>query len=124
MYQKIEQAYRSSENYPDLVRKLTGLGVQSYTVDVASGITLYRFANGNNVIHTESHGARSIAEKFDQEKTVEAVRSTQQGKTDYPAFLEDIAGSGVRFYEATLDGPLKRVCYIGVGGLYEEKIPL
>ena len=37
--------------------------------------------------------------------------------------MDAIAKSGVRFYEATLQGT-KRVTYIGTGGYYEEEIPV
>ena len=38
--------------------------------------------------------------------------------------MREIAYSGVRFYEATLIEPKKRVTHIGVEGFYEEAIPL
>jgi len=119
----IQEAYRIATGYPDLVAKLITIGVQSYTVDVATGIVLYRFDNGHHVLHQAQKIARAVSDEFSYEQTVQAVKDTQQGKTDYPAFLDSIARAGVRFYEATFVGNL-RVTYIGVGGFYEEEIPL
>ncbi len=120
---KINDCYKAALNYPDLAKRLNQIGVESYTVDTASSTILYRFANGENILHEGNIVARTINENFDEEKTIQAVRNNQQGKTDYPGFMNEIAEAGVRFYEATLNGQNKRVAYIGIGGFYEEQIP-
>ena len=86
-------------------------------------VLLYRTANGNTVLHQGSVEPRQIAKSFNREQTLQALKDTQEGKTDYPAFMKGIAGAGARFYEATLAGNKKRVAYIGHGEIYEEKIP-
>jgi len=121
--EQIQEAYKTATNYPDLVSKLIAIGVQSYTVDVASGIVLYRFEGGVNELHQENNIERVVNDEFNYDLTVKAVKDTQQGKTNYPEFLNDIAKAGVRFYEATVKGNL-RVTYIGAGGIYEESIPV
>jgi uncharacterized protein YbcV (DUF1398 family) len=75
-----------------------------------------------NALH-ESGSSREISSSFNRQAVIQAIRDNQQGKTDYPSFLNDIAKAGVRFYEATLEGSRKRVTYIGTGGSYEELIP-
>lgn len=121
--EQLAEAYKKSTKYPDLVLKLITLGVHSYTVDVATGICLYRFEGGRHILHQQQKPVRTVSEAFNYEQTVAAVKNTQQGKTSYPEFLDEIAGAGVRFYEATLTGNL-RVTYIGAGGFYEEEIPV
>lgn len=121
--EQIKECYQGAKNYPDLAKRLSQIGVTSYTVDTASNTILYRFEEGQNSLHLGNIAARSIEENFDEAKTVEAIRNNQQGKTDYPTFMNEIAAAGVRFYEATLSGQNKRVTYIGKGGFYEEKIP-
>jgi uncharacterized protein YbcV (DUF1398 family) len=95
----------------------------TYTVDVSSSTILYRFTEGQNVLHPGNIVSRPIAETFDQQATIRAIKNNQHGKTDYPTFMEQIAEAGVRFYEATLIGSDKRVTYIGTCGFYEETIP-
>ena len=119
----IKACYKAASNYPDLAKHLSEIGVESYTVDTASGTILYRFKAGETVLHPGTVAARAISENFNGQKTIEAIRNNQQGKTDYPTFMKEIAEAGVRFYEATLIGANKRVTYIGIGGSYEEKIP-
>jgi uncharacterized protein YbcV (DUF1398 family) len=121
--EKIQKAYKGVKNYPMLVKKLLAIKVKSYTVDVATGTILYRFSKGRQVMHAGT-AERSIASTFHKEQTIQAVRDNQAGKTGYPEFMDGIAGAGVRFYEATLNGDDKRVTYIGAGGFYEEKIPV
>ncbi|MFL5730031.1 MAG: DUF1398 family protein [Cytophagaceae bacterium] len=120
---KLKECYKAALNYPDLARRLSLIGVESYTVDAASSTILYRFAIGKNIIHEGNSTPRIINQNFDQQKTIKAIRNNQQGQTDYPGFMNEIAEAGVRFYEATLTGENRRVTYIGIGGFYEEAIP-
>src|SRR6186713_760285 len=107
-HDEITACYKAATNYPDLAKRLHEIGVQSYTVDTASNTILYRFKDGENVLHQGNITARTIKEAFNEAKTIEAVRNNQKGKTDYPGFMNEIAEAGVRFYEATLTGSNKR----------------
>ena len=98
--------------------------MQVYVIKLDVFITLYRLENGSIHLHTTGTDPRDISPTFDETLTIQAVRDNQQGKTDYPGFINDIAKAGVRFYEATLNGNSKRVTYIGSGGFYEELIPV
>lgn len=120
---KIQEAYATAQNYPDLAHKLAQAGVLSYTVDVSSSLILYQLAEGETELHNQSISPRTIVDAFDQELTIKAIRDNQQGKTNYPQFMEDMATAGVRFYCAILTGASKRVVYVGIGGSYEELIP-
>ncbi|MBO9700432.1 MAG: DUF1398 family protein [Sporocytophaga sp.] len=124
LHNKINELYKSSKSYPDLVKNLIGIGVQSYSVEVSSGIILYRFVGGENILHGAVSIPREISESFNRQLVLNALKDTQEGRTTYPEFMDDIAFAGVRFYEATLNGNNKRVTYIGIGGSYEEAIPL
>lgn len=121
--EQIKSCYASAKNYPDLAKRLSDIGIQSYTVDTATSTILYRFADGEHIIRAGDISPRSINELFNEEKTIASIRNNQQGKSDYPGFMNEIAAAGVRFYEATLVGYNRRVTYIGYGGYYEEAIP-
>lgn len=124
MIELIKEAYQTSKSYPELVKKLTEKGIISYTVDVATGTILYRLDKGEHILHHGTSPLRTITATFNEAQTIQAIRDSQQGKIDYPAFMDAIAVAGVRFYEATLSGSKKRVTYIGTGGHYEELIPV
>jgi uncharacterized protein YbcV (DUF1398 family) len=121
--EQIKEAYQTATSYPNLVTKLISIGVQSYTVEVANGIVLYRFNGGVHELHLQNSIVRVVMDEFNSDLTVKAVKDNQPGKTTFPEFLNDIAKAGVRFYEATFTGNL-RVTYIGAGGFYEEAIPV
>jgi uncharacterized protein YbcV (DUF1398 family) len=123
MIEIINEAYKTSKSYPELAKKLTEKGIRSYTVDTATSTILYRMDNGENVLNQGEGAIRNIATTFNEQGTIQAVRDSQQGKINYPQFMDAIAAAGVRFYEATLAGSRKRVTYIGTGGQYEELIP-
>jgi uncharacterized protein YbcV (DUF1398 family) len=122
--EKIQAAYATAKNYPDLATKLLAAGVLSYTVDTSSGLIIYRVDGG--LIHLGGHASEplSIARNFDEALTIKAIRDNQQGKTTYPEFMQGIADAGVRFYEASLKTEKPNVTYIGIGGSYEEDIPM
>ncbi|MVM28731.1 DUF1398 domain-containing protein [Spirosoma sp. HMF4905] len=120
----VKQAYATAKNYPDLAQKLVDAGVQSYTVEVSSSSILYRLAEGETLLHATVMEPRPITTTFDEAGTIQAIRDNQQGKTDYPQFMSEIAQAGVRFYDAILTGLNKRVIYVGIGGHYDEKIPI
>ena len=95
--EQIEHATKNAGSYPDLVNNFIALGIQSYTVEVSSENILYRFGKGENALRQNENSPKTIAGKFDQALTIQAIRDNQQGKTDYPGFINDIAKAGVRF---------------------------
>lgn len=119
----ISEMAKSAKSYPELAQGMVNIGIQSYTVDVVTGITLYRAANGETALKEGNGELTEIAPAFNNNATIQAVKDTQAGKINYPEFMAAIAKAGVRFYEATLMGT-KRVTYIGTGGFYEEEIPV
>ena len=122
--EKIKAAYAAAKNYPDLAARLLSAGVLSYTVDTSSSLIIYRLDEGQ--IHLGGHASTPLAitPYFDEALTVNAIRDNQQGKTTYPQFMQGIAEAGVRFYEASLKTEKPKVTYIGIGGYYEEEIPM
>ena len=124
IYEKLQEAYQTAKNYPDLAGKFIQIGIESYTVDVATGMILYRLPGGQNLFHAAHGKIREINPEFSEEHTVQAIRNNQAGKSTYPEFMNEIADAGVRMYEATLVGEHKRVTYFGSGGSYEERIPI
>lgn len=122
--EKIHEAYRNSNNYLELVQMLIAAGVQSYTVDVATDIKLYRLDDHCTVLHSEEKAPRAIADTINVARVQECIKASQARQMSYAEFMPAIAEAGVRFYDAVLSGPNKRVNYIGNGGNHEEIIPL
>ncbi|MES2478064.1 MAG: DUF1398 family protein [Bacteroidota bacterium] len=122
--EKIHQAYSDSSNYLELVQMLIAAGVQSYTVDVATDIKLYHLNDHSTVLHSQEKAPRVITDAINVERVKECIKASQARQMSYADFMPAIAEAGVRFYDAVLAGPNKRVNYIGNGGNYEELIPI
>jgi len=121
---QIQEAYAISDNYPSLVSRLIALGIESYTVDVATEITLFRLANGEHLIRYSGTYSQAIEPAFDATKVMVAIANNIAGTSTYEGFMHEIAKAGVRLYEATLIGDNKRVTYVGIDGSHVEKIPV
>jgi uncharacterized protein YbcV (DUF1398 family) len=119
----LQEVGRVAKSYRKLVEGMANLSIQSYTVNVAIGTTLYRLTDGGLALKDGHGDARAIGAAFNNDATLQAVKDTQAGKTTYPEFMDAIAAAGVRFYESSLIGK-PRVTYIGTGGYYEEEIPV
>ena len=122
--QKIHNAYQLSNNYVELVQMLIDAGIQSYTVDVATDIKLYRLTDHSTVLHSETKTPRHVADNINVARVQECIKASQSRQMSYADFMPAIAEAGVRFYDAVLVGDNKRVDYIGNGGHHEEQITL
>jgi len=122
-----EQTFQQAEkqpakSYPELVRNLKAAGVTDYTIDVNGH---YRVVNGDGDVRLTFKGnlPNACADAFSLNDVVAAVKRTQQGLSDYPTFLKEIAAAGVHTYVADLTG--MRVIYQGKNKEqnYTERIP-
>jgi hypothetical protein len=58
-----------------------------------------------------------LVNAFSNYAIIKVVNHIQSGKLNYPGFMDAIANSGARFYEATLQGKPRVTCR-GTGGYY------
>jgi uncharacterized protein YbcV (DUF1398 family) len=108
--------------FPEVVRRLTEVGVESYFVDLATGTeTLY-------TIDGQSHTAKMtlplhpIAEDYSPSGIVAAIRGAQADTIRYPEFVKRSAAAGIVAYWAFLTG--KKVIYFGrKGEMHIEEFP-
>jgi len=121
---QINEAYSGATSYPEIVRNLISLGIESYTVDAATDVTVFRLANGETVARYSNTEFRLPAQDFDADEVKAAIAQNQNGESDFQGFMDHIARAGVRIYEATLKGDSKRVEYFGIGGSHVEAIPI
>ena len=121
---EINNAYVVATSYPEIVRNLIALGVESYTVDAATDVTIFRIGGGETVTRFSNGEFRVSAKDFDATEVKNAIVAKQTGESDYHGFMDHIARAGVRLYEATLIGDNKRVEYFGVGDSHIEAIPV
>jgi uncharacterized protein YbcV (DUF1398 family) len=109
--------------FPDIVRRLAGAGVSSYTADLVQLRNTY-YGKGRESADellplTTGTG---IAEAFDKDSVAASVRAIQQGQIGYAEFLRMIMAAGCARYEVFIGG--RKVMYFGRDGdFHTEHFP-
>ncbi len=108
--------------FPEVVRRLLEVGVESYFCDLAAAKETFYMSDGG--IHTETMTLpkRPIAADFSSSAIVAAIRGAQTDTIRYPEFMRQSAQAGVIAYWAFLTG--KKVVYFGrKGEMHVEEFP-
>jgi uncharacterized protein YbcV (DUF1398 family) len=100
--------------FPEVVKGLLAVGVESYLVDFASKQKTYYLADGTTLTVSMFLDPGPIAAEFDSAGLLAAIRGAQADTVRYPAFVNQSTASGVIGYWAFLTG--KRVIYFGRKG--------
>jgi uncharacterized protein YbcV (DUF1398 family) len=108
--------------FPQAVRRLLEVGVESYFVDLAAGRKTYYLADGGTHAEPMILKLDAVAEEFSSSETVAAIRAAQADTIRYPEFVKRSTAAGVIGYWAFLTG--KRVIYFGrKGQSHVEEFP-
>lgn len=108
--------------FPQLVKRLLAVGVESYLVDFATRRTTHYLADGSTHTVPMILDPGSIAENFNGGDLVAAIRLAQAGTVRYPDFVKRSTRAGVIGYWVFLVG--KRVVYFGrKGESHVEEVP-
>jgi uncharacterized protein YbcV (DUF1398 family) len=105
----------ANTHFPEVVKKLAGAGVCSYTADLVSLAKTYYGADRE--VHSEVmplSGVPSIAEAFDGAAISTAIRSIQQRQLGYADFLRQIMEAGCSQYQVFIGG--RKAIYFGRNG--------
>jgi len=108
--------------FPEVVRRLLEVGVESYLIDLATGNETFYMTDGS--AHTEimTLPLAAIAEDFSATGIVAAIRGAQADTVRYPEFVKLSRAAGVTAYWAFLTG--KKVIYFGrKGEMHIEEFP-
>jgi len=100
--------------FPEVVRRLLEVGVESYFIDFATGSETFYFENSGTYSETMTLPLNAIAEEFSKEDLVAAIRGAQSDAVRYPEFVRLATVAGVIGYWAFLTG--KKVTYFGRKG--------
>ena len=115
---------KSGADFPAYVQDLIKLGVKKYDTYVSDGHTLF-FGDNNYQIQSEPKYAQlSVANISDKERFKHYLKSHQRGQTDYPAFCNHSAETGVEKW--TVDMSKMTCIYYDKENneMLEEQIPI
>jgi uncharacterized protein YbcV (DUF1398 family) len=108
--------------FPEVVRRLMEVGVESYFCDLARGEEIFYLADGETHREKMVLPPSPIAGEFSREDLVSAIRGAQADTIRYPEFMMRSAAAGVIAYWAFLAG--SKVIYFGRKGEFHiEEFP-
>jgi len=108
--------------FPQVVKRLLEVGVESYFVDFAAKQKTHYLADGSTHTVPMILDPGPIAAEFNGAALVAAIRGAQADTVRYPEFVQRSTAAGVIGYWAFLTG--KRVSYFGrKGEQHVEEFP-
>lgn len=122
----IEETLRETEagrkTFPECVKALLEVGVESYLVNFARMEKSSYGVNGETHVQKMSLAASPIADTFSNDEVIAAIRGAQRDEIRYPEFVKRAKAAGVEAYWAYLTG--RRVVYLGRRGeIHVEEFP-
>jgi uncharacterized protein YbcV (DUF1398 family) len=122
MREVMKQTQDGKLTFPEVVRRLMEIDVESYFVDFASGRETLYLSDGTS--HAEPMTLRldPVAEEYSSTGLIAAIKGAQADTIRYPEFVKRSTAAGVIAYWAFLAG--KKVIYFGrKGELHVEEFP-
>jgi uncharacterized protein YbcV (DUF1398 family) len=108
--------------FPEVVRRLLAVNVESYFCDLATGQETFYMSDGQTHVEKMVLPLVPVAEQFSSTGIVAAIRGAQTDTIRYPEFMKRSAAAGVIAYWAFLTG--KKVIYFGrKGEMHVEEFP-
>lgn len=122
MCKTLGESMAGSIDFPEVVRRLTAEGVESYRADLVRLEETFYMPDGESHVEKMDFSPAPIADNFSVEGVVAAIRGSQTGKTKYREFLKLAMDAGTTSYVVFLRG--KRCVYFGRNGeLHVEHFP-
>jgi uncharacterized protein YbcV (DUF1398 family) len=108
--------------FPEVLRRLLEVGVESYFCDLATGAETFYLSGGQTQVEKMILPLSPVAEEFSSPDVIAAIRGAQTDKIRYPEFIKRSAAAGVIAYWAFLTG--RKVIYFGrQGEFHVEDFP-
>ncbi len=114
---------KSGSDFPNYVQELIKLGVKKYDTFVRDGHTSF-YGNDNYQIQSEPKYAElNVANIIDKERFRHYLKSHQRGQTDYPAFCNHAAETGVEKWTVNMNQMTCTYYDKANTKMFEEQIP-
>jgi uncharacterized protein YbcV (DUF1398 family) len=108
--------------FPEVVGRLSEVGVESYFVDLATRNETFYMADGGTHSERLTLPLDPVASDFSPADVIAAIRGAQSDTVRYPEFMQRSAAAGVIAYWVYLAG--RKVVYFGrKGEMHTENFP-
>jgi uncharacterized protein YbcV (DUF1398 family) len=122
MHEVMTETQAGKLTFPEVVRRLLEVDVESYFVDLVAGKETFYLSDGTTHSETMTLGLAPVAAEFSSFELVTAIRGAQADTIRYPEFMKRSAAAGVIAYWAFLAG--RKVIYFGrKGETHTEEFP-
>ena len=122
MHEVLAETQQGKLIFPEVVRRLLEVGVESYFCDLATGAETFYLRDGNTHLEKMILPLAPISEEFSSTELIAAIRGAQSDTIRYPEFMKRAAAAGVIAYWAFLAG--RKVIYFGrKGEFHTEEFP-
>jgi uncharacterized protein YbcV (DUF1398 family) len=122
MHEVLAESQAGKLTFPEVVRRLLEVGVESYFCDLASGHETFYMPDGQTHVEKMSLPLAAIAADYSSTGLLAAIRGAQADTIRYPEFMKRSAAAGVIAYWSFLTG--KKVIYFGrKGESHVEEFP-
>ena len=109
--------------FPEVVHKLTAIGVERYHADYTRRESTYYLSDGQSHVLPLPHPEQLIAATFDASGVEAAIRASQRGEISYVEFLKWTMAAGCVGYFVQITG--RRALYFGRNGdVHLEPFPV
>lgn len=116
-------AFSGTMTFGETIGHMNTDGVEWYLANLIMGDKTHYATDGSHITVEDPEGFHlAIAEKFDADGVVAAIRAIQKQEIKYPEFMRRIAAAGVTYYTVHLQG--RKAIYFGRhGDFYIEPFP-
>jgi uncharacterized protein YbcV (DUF1398 family) len=109
-------------SFPETVQSLLKAGVELYYADLLASSTTYYAGNTAYALNHELASKRGVADAFNADGLIAAIKQVQAGHITYQEFLKQIMDAGVVSYMVFLKG--RKLVYFGrKGEQHAEEFP-
>jgi len=118
----VAASFAGTRGFGDIVGSLVAQGIESYRVDYREATTTYFDATTDPYVVAIAIPPVAIADAFDPDSLVAAIRGSQAGQVKYPEFLDRSMRAGCVGYVVWIAG--RHVVYFGRRGeQHVERFP-
>ena len=122
IHETLAASEAGQRTFPQVIKALLEVNVESYLVDLARGTATYYLTDGETHIEPLTHATNPIAEDLSAPGLIAAIRGAQADRIRYPEFLKQSTAAGTIAYWAFLTG--KKVIYFSrKGDFHIEEFP-
>lgn len=122
MRKTLEASEAGKQTFPEVIRALVGVGVESYHADFVRGVDTFYLPGGETHEEKMKLPDTKIADDFSLDALVTTIRAVQADQIRYPDFLPRAMAAGTTGYWVYLTG--KKVIYFGrKGETHVEEFP-